>query len=358
MDYIYGNILGPETISKEYKLFTFFPKGLNLDYNDHNNNEFLINSGKWLFNDSVLKNLNFYLEYYLPKYTSAYLNKCSEVDSGELLIGISDEGFISGIPFQGDIRDNNILRLLNEKIRNLINDNLKFNIDNEDIFNYFDWELIDIKVDGNLINKDSKDKSELDKKMDEYNKYKLEYEKDYKKFLLKKKVWYDLVNRFNDRLHNMLNDKENRDEIKKYIIRKSKKNKDKDFDSKVLIELLESKYVFNSITNTQLSYYKFDKNSIWYWVTRWKDDMIDLVKILRPVRPSSIPNNLHPLSIITTVIDMIPRWVKNNKNINLYLLRFIFKKPKEDIEIFYKENSYEKSCYRCKMDDTVCIFPF
>ncbi len=294
------------------------------------------------------------MEYYLPKYASAYLNQFSQVDYGELLIGVSDEGFVSGIPYQGNMNEDKLVNQINNKVKEIIDESLKFNFQCDNILKYISWEIIDIKIEDIYLDSD---KSNLNKKMNEYNRFKNGYEKEFKKFLLKKKVWYDLVNRFNDRLHNMLNDRDKREEIKKYIIRKNRKNKNKDFDFNVLIDLLKSKHVFNAITNIQLSYQKLDKSSIWYWVTRWKDDMISLIKDLRPLRPSSIPNNLHPLSIITTTIDMIPKWIENNKDMNLYLLKFTFKKPEVDIGIIYKENSIEKSCYRCKIDDTVCIFP-
>ena len=77
MSYIFGDFMGPETTSLEYKLFTFFPKGINLDSNDVKYAENLVYSGEWIFNNSVIDNLVFYLDYYLPKYTSAYLNSNS-----------------------------------------------------------------------------------------------------------------------------------------------------------------------------------------------------------------------------------------------------------------------------------------
>ena len=53
--------------SIEYKLFTFYSKGVNIDSNDTKtkNVEELTCSGEWVFNNSVVENLEFCLDYYL-----------------------------------------------------------------------------------------------------------------------------------------------------------------------------------------------------------------------------------------------------------------------------------------------------
>ena len=125
----------------------------------------------------------------------------------------------------------------------------------------------------------------------------------------------------------------------------------------VVLIVLKSNFKFSSINNDEILKHKNDNDSIWYWVTKWKDYMIDFIKEIKPTPPSNISSNLYPLSILTSVVDMIPRWVVKEK-INLYILKFKFKKPKEDINIKYLSESLYKSCYRCNIDDNPCVHPF
>jgi hypothetical protein len=351
MSYIFGDFMGPETTSVEYKLFTFFPKGLNLDSNT-SYAEDLVYNGKWIFNNSVIENLVFYLDYYLPKYTSAYLNHNSEVNNGELVIGISDDGVVYGIPYKGNLNSQDSKKFLNSKIEDIINKNIKLDNESINIYNYLEWEILEVQSD----NIDNNNKS-LIKKVNEYENQIKVFNLEMNKFKSKKKVWYDLIMRYNDKLHNMLNDKDKRKEVINYIFKNDVRIKNKFVSSNKLILKLKSNFKFSSINNDEILKHKNDNDSIWYWVTKWKDYMIDFIKEIKPTPPSNISSNLYPLSILTSVVDMIPRWVVKEK-INLYILKFKFKKPKEDINIKYLSESLYKSCYRCNIDDNPCVHPF
>ena len=354
MDYIYGDFIGFETTSTEYKLFTFYPKGINLDSNDTDNVEDLMYTGQWIFNDSVIDNLIFYLDYYLPKYTTAYLNYNSEVNNGELIIGVSDDGIIHGIPFKGNLKDELYSNLINNKIKKIIESNIIIDNENSDsIFDYIKWEIVEIN--SSLVKNELKLITKIEEYEDKINKYKSEYNK----FRSKKKVWYNLIMRYNDRLHNMLNDKNKRSEIINYILSKDDRiiNKNQYSTNNKIILKLRSDFRFKPVSNEEVNWYKNDKDSIWYWVTKWKDNMIEFLKEIKPIPPPGISSNLYPSSILTTVVDMIPRWIFK-ENINLYLLKFKFIKPKKDINIRYLSESLYRSCYRCNIDDVPCINPF
>ena len=60
--FCYNDYNGPETVDKEYKLFTFHPKGTTIDPNDETYAEDLLRSGRWIFNEQVMENLDFYLK--------------------------------------------------------------------------------------------------------------------------------------------------------------------------------------------------------------------------------------------------------------------------------------------------------
>ena len=96
----YGQSLGKETIASEYKEFSFYHSGI--PYDKKEITEFLT-SFRWDFNDLVRKSIKNYLDIYLPKYACAFLDQNSETDHGELYIGVDDNGFVHGIPYQGEI---------------------------------------------------------------------------------------------------------------------------------------------------------------------------------------------------------------------------------------------------------------
>ena len=75
----FNDNIGPETKSIEYKEFTFYPSGLDID-NDSAIE--LIKSSKWIFNRNVIISIKNMINAYLPKYTCAYLS--SNIEGSKL----------------------------------------------------------------------------------------------------------------------------------------------------------------------------------------------------------------------------------------------------------------------------------
>jgi hypothetical protein len=92
----FDDFIGTETLSQEYKEFTFNNAGIPIDIKSA---EYYCNSNKFEFNEYVILNIQKYFNYYLPKYISGFLNSNL---NGEFYIGINDYGFIKGIPYCGD----------------------------------------------------------------------------------------------------------------------------------------------------------------------------------------------------------------------------------------------------------------
>ena len=103
--YTYNDNIGPETKFNEYKIFNFFPGGLPITHEDA---ILLIKNKKWIFNNYVIKNLKLLIKIYFPKYCCAFLSNNMEEDSN-LYFGISDDGTIVGIPYEGILDENLII---------------------------------------------------------------------------------------------------------------------------------------------------------------------------------------------------------------------------------------------------------
>lgn len=330
----YNDYNGPESAPIEYKLFTFHPRGISLDPNDETYAENLLQTGDWIFNEQVLSNLDFYLNIYIPKYTTAFLSHNSETEHGEMYFGISDDGFVQGIPYQGELD----IELIQLKVNSILDsDSIQ---SKHDLKDYVQIELIQVDTSDFVIS------SEQEKTIEDYFSQKKIYNEKLEKYLEEKKEWCKRMDYYGDKLHSLLNTSESRSSLLDYVLYKAPENKN-------LHTLLRSSYQFESISGEDISVLKEDTDSVWYWVTRWKDEMSDIVKATKPHPPSGLSNRVYAYNIITTIVDMIPQWLNNvSNNINLYLLKFSFQKPKVKFDIKYRGPMGDYiHCYR-KMIDT------
>ena len=336
MDYKFNQFCGPETLSKEYKLFTFHPGGVNIDPNEESKSEDLLQSGEWIYNLSVLKNIDFYLEYYLPKYTSAFLNSESIDGIGEMFIGISNDGLVKGIPYKGSL-DKNIIK---EKVNNILKSDL---VQSEiDISKYVKLDVIEVD------NSDFKLNDEHQNLVENYFFQKKEYLSKINEYKKRKNIWCKVMMFYCDKLHNLLNKTVTRKQFLEYVI-------DKDPDNYNVINILKSDFIFNQNAIGNIGILKHKEKSLWYWLTKWKDDVTENIMKFRP-SPPPYTQRVFAINIITTLVDMIPIWL-DKADINLYLIKITFHKPEINPNIQYKFNSEYVSCYRNLFDDEPYCHP-
>ena len=330
--YKYNDYKGPERLDMEYKLFTLHPKGTDVDPNDEHLAEKLLITAKWQFNNPVINNIDYYIDTYLPKYAAAFLNQESEPKKGEMYFGMTDDGFVQGIPYQGQLNKKRIY----EKIKSVLSsDSIKADTD---VSKYISVEITQIDTSDFQFTKNH------NKIIENYFLQKKEYVLKKKKYQLRKYVWCKLMDYFGTRLNILLNTSASRKQFLSYVISKDPYNNK-------IISLLKSNKQFKPITGAQVHILKHDKTSIWYWLTRWKDEMSDHIKEFKPETPI-YSHRVLPLNIIITTVDMIPHWL-DKSDINLYLIKFTFSKPDYNINIKYKSDSSDSyiSCYRNVFDN-------
>ncbi len=320
----YMDNIGNETIDKEFKIFNFFNIGLEISNDDGIE---LIISKKWIFNNYVIKNIKSMINIYLPKYTCAYLsNKLNNISS--MYFGVDDFGNVKGIPFQGDIDEKEIYNHIKEQI----NEKIKCETENVNVLDYIDFELIKIKYENteNLF--------ETHPHYQKYMELQQEYKNKKEKYLRKKQTWFKLSLRYNQKLLDLINNKETRQELINYIELMSPLNP--------AIKLLKSDIIFESCSTDELLMFKEDYNSVFHWVMKWKDKMLLFVKSIRPKFCFKLPCYVYPTSILMGIDSMLPYWFEFNQNMNLYLIKFKFKSH-DKLKIQYK-NIYNEwsSCIR------------
>ena len=305
----YNEYIGQETINCEYKEFTFNLAGLAIDTKLA---EQYCTNNKFDFNANVIFNLAKYFKAYIPKYACGYFN--SGID-GACYIGINDFGFVKGIPFKGHIPSEKLKR----KIIQIMGNNIT-HPENKPI----DWtNLIEIKII--KIKSDVKTDLKSNPKFVSYLEEKSQYETEYKDFVSKTAQWRQRMNFSAIKLVDLGNDPIYRSEIIKYIKSVEPTNP--------VIRILESDFVLKYKPHDEIVLIKNNPSEPYYWVTRWKDMIIDSIKMEKPVLNSTF--NLHntAINLLVSVNEMIPYWLTYNSNMNLYVMEIKFFGSKLAIDV-------------------------
>ena len=306
MEYSYNDYIGNETLSKEYKRFTFNLAGLVLDTKLA---EEYCSNNKFEFNKSVLVNLRKYIKTY------ATINACASFNSNIdsiFMIGVNDNGFVEGIPYHGDLPIEDIkiyiYKILSENLSNPLFENIDFT-------KY-------VKINIIKINKPEKPKEKLNPEFSKFIKKKKQYFELLEKYDDDIKEWRIRFDFVNQKLFKLINNIESRMVLIEFI---------RNIDPKSpVIDLLYTNYQEEYKHHPEVVILKENILSPYYWITRWKDMMISK---LRKEKPLTIkPLSTTPINLIMNVSEMIPWWIHNNDSMNLYIVQIEFKTSNFGIE--------------------------
>jgi hypothetical protein len=327
----YGSNNGYETLDNEYKEFTFNHGGLDIDDSEA---EFCVKTSKWIFNDMILNSLKKYIKIYLPKYSSAFLNEESKSNEGNFYIGISDNGTVQGIPFQGYIDIKIITAEVDKVIDSYIScDNMK---------------LLKKSISVELINVNYNNQ-EIPKYMPLYERYLKQKKKIIKKrkeFFKIMHLWNQIHGRYAQKLVDLFNNPQTRIEIRKYILHNDSTNK--------VINIIDSGYILEVRTHEEINDLKNYPEEPYYWVCKFKDEYLDKIRKERPIPnfKNEVSGNLNPESIIIKTSNMIPWWIQNNDNMKLFVVKINFIKNKDNKNIYYLDNLGRlNKCYRSHYEE-------
>ncbi len=335
----HNEYLGNETITREYKEFTFNHGGLEID---NKNAEDLIKSSKWIFNDLINVNIQKYLRIYLPKYTAGFMDVLSETPVGELYIGVNDAGVVQGIPYQGKLNIDSIV----SDIKTVINEYIVCTDSQKKlILDNITTELIEIDYVESAL-------PETNELLLKYYELRNDLNLKEKEFASEFSKWYQTFIMYTQKkLIELFNNEPTRSELYGYIQIKKP-------DSNVL-KMIDDGYQLESKTHEEISVLKDDINHPYYWICEWKDLRIDNLKLIKPTPKHRIdfPPMFNPINILTKLNCMIPWWMQKNEGMNLYLIKITFKKN-QDNEIHYLDTFNKLNrCYRTIVDGIPCCTP-
>ncbi len=338
MEYEFNDDLGCETLTNEYKLFVLNPILIDPEISEE-----LLRTCRWVFNDSVRDTLRNYLRIYLPKYIASYSHPLTKVPRGNLYIGVDDDGLIYGIPFMGPPP----IELIQSEIDNIFQNFIRIkSIEGEYSLEQITKLLSKYKqkvtyqfIRVNNIYYDSVEKPSGYTHI--YNKVYLDYiqkqekiRRDRELYLQKKRKWEQLIYRYTNKLHNMINQFDTRSEIINFMKEKSGYLK-KNFNTKYskIDYLCETRNYYTLITelrsNYQYSSFKMEDSpqlvdnptNVFYWVTRWKDSSTSVLKFIKPRPTGKSLNRNYSAFLLSQVHKMIPYWCEANPELKLYMLK-------------------------------------
>lgn len=329
----YLDDVGCETEEREYKVFTFN------SYSMGNNDGFkLLKSGKWIFDDLTKSTLKRYIQNYFPKYFSAFSHPDSKVKSGKFFIGIDDDGIVHGIPYSGEITEDFIRKQIlktTSKIRGTNGHDC------------LDKYLKEIKIEIVKLDKTKNYLKVLDYGLDpDYNintlkKLLKNKELDtlkYKEYILKKRRWETFLNSAPQKISEIINDKKIRSQLIDLIKSKSTSTTKLNPQYKNIygwceikndywnmIAELKSDKVYEQVTFESAEKIRNDPLSPIYWGLVWRDLKTTPCKILKP-QIYRIKYNYKQYSLLmaSQVPKMTPSWIKNNPELNLYVIKITF----------------------------------
>jgi hypothetical protein len=296
----YNEYVGQETVKCEYKEFTFNLVGLALE---NKLAEQYCRTNQFDFNTNVIANLKKYFQVYLGKYACGFFN--SGID-GDCWIGINNYGFVKGIPFKGPIDKNLLKKTIKETLKQTVKNNT----------NQINWEqLVKIKIKKVSYNFNRETLPE-NITFSNYLVGKEKFDTEYAEFIKQIELWRNRMGFSAIKLVDLVNNPETRSQIIQYIKLTDPINP--------VIKLLETDYVLKYKSHKDIIQIKKNPLEPYYWVTRWKDIIVDSLKLEKPTFTNCFNSHNTPINLLTSANEMIPYWITYNSNMNLYIIQINF----------------------------------
>lgn len=339
--YLFGSHIGKETLLREFKSCSLYLKGTGVTNDDA---EELLQSGHFVFQKAIEDNLNEYIEYYFLKYATAFFNMSNHSslhNKAELLYGVNDKGIVTGIPSMTKIDPYDIMKSINlmiKKKKKMRHPRLK------DIVSCYCVEVYPVKfsIQTNQNNNDTM-----------YNEWKtieLNNKERFNQYILKNKKVTKLITFYTQKINLLLKHPLVQQELIQYVESKLE-YKDYRLLQHIKYKIKHGIGMMKHVDFESIFEHKLNKDSIYYWITQFKDDRIKFLKCLKPSKPF-FQSSLYPNSLIAQVEPMIPLWMMKNPKLQLYMIRFQFdiQKFRSTQKIYYKSNhNYEFiTCTRTK----------
>lgn len=270
-----------ESLEVEFKEFCLN----NINVQNEQINEYITGkiNNKIQFNQDIYKNIKYYFYKYIPKYTSAFINANI---NGELIIGVNDYGEITGVPFFGSKNE------LEKYIKQI---NIEKFIKGEG-FN-IEINIKKLKIDTNYITNES------DKLLKEY--YKNIKEKDciIKKYKIDRLKWVSDMDEYTCKLSLLLENKKNN--FEKYL---------------KIHAPTQLGYIVKECEMRHISHLKIDESHYIYWLMKFKDENLTIIKSMKPEIPQMPRITNGPKYLYKHLTNLRYKFINKNKDLNYFII--------------------------------------
>ena len=249
------------------------------------------------FNCLVLGSLEHYIHNFVPKYISSYVNSGVH---GRLYFGVSDGGEITGIPYLGPLPKDEIIRKIHSTVKTRLSSSC---VD-------YSVEIERLSVQNDKLNHSE---VELNTLLDQYYSQLKKYRQAMSTYYYEKSLWIHKISRYETKLYNILNDCATRWELADYISNRCKCNTCKQ-NCELLWSTTEIKVSVHSVW-----YLKTEPHSIFYWATRFKDESLEQLFLLRPTKPKRSVT-LYPDIIFKRLTPLRKLCVEQNPTLAYYII--------------------------------------
>ena len=334
-----GGYYGRESLDTEFKQFCNQYPSILQEYFNENELEDLILNGSWTdkVSDLINENIVNYMSYIPQKYISCFGN--SKI-KGKLVIGVNDSGEITGIPYNGNLNEDYIKSLL----KDTINKNITSEMSVEDIISNVNIKVKKLEVIDKILTDEINEIYEIfieskKKQFKEEERYKYEF-----------KVWYEDISIYTGKLYKLINDEKTRFELIEFIKSKCSDNKLK----AILLEKLNLSKEIKIPDGQQILIERSDKNNIIYWLTEFKDYMVQNVLKRKPKKINISLINIYHLAGNFSYLRK--KFVSND--ISHFLIEIEIDGTKFNNDIYFKLPNSSKQFWRkrIELDGTPCCF--
>jgi hypothetical protein len=326
-----GDKLGNETQLVEYKSL-MLPKNIIKHYITEISNTCIFTER---YEKIVLETIKRYFKKYLPKYTASFSRTPYNGKCAKLILGVDDDGTISGIPTLQCINQNTIKKFITSTLK--LMRGVKNGIGSKEIKKKFidaiNVEIIVLKQQNNI-------KCDIQKLKQKAINLKNKYNNVMKDYYTSIVAWRNELEYYKTTLENMCNNMQYKTELIKYCIEMTA--------PKDIIELLQSDTVITFPIGT-VQIRKHDPTTLDYWVTRYKEFHGDRLGKIKPVLPKIKSNDKYLLTQISKLKIMNGNWKNHDKNKKvIYQIIIINLKTNDDPTewIEYKKDGYWISSIR------------
>lgn len=291
----------------------------------------IMKNGKWTqeFSEIVRDNHIHFIGQVLPKYFASYSN--AKID-GCINYGVDDTSEISGIAIRGELPRNEIW----ESIKNNMEQYLDSIHSIDEIMSRIEIEYIPLVIDESILTDDAERYwQDFSNNVIDYNDLVEEYLEQQALFLIRHR-------KYTQKLEKMLNITKYRKELAEFI-------RLENGSEQLIDELIGDGKTFIKLLDDNIISDRENPHRMFYWIARFRTIKSKENVKTKPLKPLH-PSIYYPSQILANLPCMRLRFLKNNPDINYYMIRVKCRTKDLGDGVKFMDRCSKKWLYRTRVE--------